>query len=196
MRATLNNNIYICWIILWNCFERIQYQTKCRSDNPVPLPRNIEIGVLWLCYTGTSLCTAKMYRKKPVELTQLCTLFRVPSRTWKIWRFAFYLSRSRNSLECAPQKWEILEKTRKLAENMDWNINIFIFLILFLNINIYITFLYDIWDSSFQVLCSCEFRKPFGDKIVCTKSCRMAVFTWTKFGDNVEFYGKTGSPDN
>ncbi len=32
-------------------------------------------------------------------------------------------------------------------------------------------------------------RLPFGGKIVHTKTWRMAILTWTKPGDNMEFYG-------
>ncbi len=48
-------------------------------------------------------------------------------------------------------------------------------------------------DKCFQVLFSCDFehlwRLPFGAKMVRNITWRMAFLTWTKPGDNLEFFG-------
>ncbi len=36
----------------------------------------------------------------------------------------------------------------------------------------------------------CSWCLPFGGKIVCTITWRMTFWTWTKPGDNLEFYDK------
>ncbi len=36
----------------------------------------------------------------------------------------------------------------------------------------------------------CPWCLPFGAKIVCTITWRMTFWTWTKPGDNLEFYDK------
>ncbi len=75
------------------------------------------------------------------------------------------------------KKWENLDKTPNLAENMDKT----------LNVKIYISILY--WCNFFQVLCSCYFRMtPFGAKSVHTITWKMTFLTLTNPGDNLEYY--------
>ncbi len=91
----------------------------------------------------------------PIVSTDRHNLYiRVPSGTWKTWRFEFYLSGSRNSLEFDRTKWEILEKIRHFAENM---------------LKIYsISILY--WENFVQDLCSSDFRTPLASAFWC-KNC-------------------------
>ncbi len=80
-----------------------------------------------------------------------------------------------------PQKRENLDKTGNLAENLDktWNVKIYKISILY-------------WDNFFRVLYSCDFRtslvSAFWCQIVHTITWRMTFLTWTKPGDNLEFY--------
>ncbi len=65
--------------------------------------------------------------------------------TRKTRKFEFYMSRSKNSLEFAPQsKKKNLDKIRNLAEKMDktWNVKTYKISILY-------------WDTILQVVCSC-----------------------------------------
>ncbi len=65
--------------------------------------------------------TNKHFRQTVLNLFWFIT--RVPSWTWKTWRFKFYLSRSRNSLEFVLTGEKIwTKKRRKLAENLDKNL--------------------------------------------------------------------------
>ncbi len=67
---------------------------------------------------------AVTYRKEMLVSWWLKGCDRVPSRTW---RYEFYLSRSRNSLEFAPKSAKNLDKTRNIAEDMNktWNVMIY-----------------------------------------------------------------------
>ncbi len=100
-------------------------------------------------------------------------------QTWKTCRFEFYLSKSRNSL--VPTSAKTLTK-KNLAENLDktWNVKIYTIFIFYLRI-----------FSKFCTPTIVEYlwHLPFGANIVCTKTWRMAILTWTKPGDNLELYG-------
>ncbi len=81
---------------------------------------------------------------------------RVPSGTWKTWRFEFYLSRSRNSLEFV---WKVRKprqnkKFCKKNMNKTWNVKIYNISILYLG-------------NLFQVLYSCNFRMSLVSAFWC-----------------------------
>ncbi len=102
--------------------------------------------------------------------------------TWKTWRFDFYLSRSRNGLEFIPKKWENLDKTRNLAENLNktWNAKIYKISILYVR-------------NLFSTCCTpanCEhlWCLPVSAKICSHYNVENDFLTWTKPGDNLECY--------
>ncbi len=105
---------------------------------------------------------------------------KVASGTWKPGNFN--LSRSKNSLEFAPKgvktwtKQEIEPKTLIKPGMLRYT-----------TFQCYIKSIFSKFCS--PAILECPWRLPFRAKIACTKTWRMAILTWTKPGNNLEFYG-------
>ncbi len=110
-----------------------------------------------------------LFRKKSgnfidIHVWEPCNMFtpynssilRVPSTTWKTWRYELYLSRSRNSLEISQNSNKTC--TKQEIEQKTW---IKPGLLKIHNISI----LY--WDNFVEILCSCDFRTPLASTFWC-----------------------------
>ncbi len=135
---------------------------------------------------GNLLCTGFPAEPRNLENLEICICFGPGPEIFLFLFFYFFWSRSRNSLESPPLPPPSSVKTWK-KQGIYQNTLITSGMLRYRTFSFYIKTIF----SKFCVptILECLSHQPFGATIVLTKTWRMAILTWTKPGDILQFYG-------